>query len=307
MELQIRNSQDPFTQTLVFLFRTTKNEFELRRKVRADIVPLVTQVAVKIGSIGTEQSVRDQALPVFTGTISLYLASVVSGRKCDVIEEWAKQVTTNDLGTLFRKGYTLIDELVRNTGANRDGGRYLEVKTFAERIREYTTHIENGVWAGFDLYQNRLTAYADKKMLDEFASWLFLKAGTPTRKSVCEANGDFDIAETMVSRVLVGVLHSGKISSVLNLKKVRAIVRAARGNPKWWARAQKHYASFVKNIPEKFRKCLDRTDSEVTKSVVLALGLAKSLVDGKMSRDESVDRVCLDAGLNPPGLTEKVK
>lgn len=307
MQLQIRDSKDPFTQTLAFLFKTAKDAPELKQKMRKDMIPLVTQVAIKIGGIDTEQSVRDRALPVFTGIISLHLANVVNGKEHDAIEEWAKQIATHDLGMLFRKGYTLIDELIKNVRVSRKDDPFLRVQSFAERMQAYSTHIENGVWAGYELYLKQLTSYTDEKILHEFAVWLFEKAGTPVHKLRHDLDIDVEIPETMVSRVLFNVLHSGRISSDLNFKKVRDIVDAARANQKWWVRAQKHYSSFGENLPEKFRKCLARSDSEVTKSMTSTLAAVKRLTNKRTSRYKNIDNICLMAGLNPPGLTKEAR
>ncbi|MFA6295612.1 MAG: hypothetical protein WC666_04340 [Candidatus Paceibacterota bacterium] len=79
MELQVIDRRDPFTQALAFLFRNEKNPLALRQKLREEMIPLVTQVAVKIGGIDTEKAVRDRVLAVFSGVISLHLVNLTKG------------------------------------------------------------------------------------------------------------------------------------------------------------------------------------------------------------------------------------
>lgn len=265
--------------------------------------PLVTQVAIKIGAIDTEKSLRDRALPVFTGIISLHLANVVNGRECNVIDEWAMQITNHDLKVLFRKGYTLIDELVKKIIEGKKAGHVLATQSFAERIQHYSTHTENGVWAGYGYYQKQLTSYLDAKALHEFALWLFEKAGTPVTK--IHRDIDIQTPETMVSRVLFNVLHSGKITPILDLRKVRRIADTASNNQKWFDRSQNHYSSFLESLPERFRQYLVRDDSDIRIIIVAALNVAKRLVNESTERDRNIDHICLMSGLNPPGFMKE--
>jgi len=308
MQIQIRDSNDPFTQTLAFLFKTAKNAPELKQKMRQEMIPLITQVAIKIGTIDTEESIRDLALPVFTGTISLHLAHVVNDKECDVMEEWTRQIATQNLSTLFRQGYTLIDELIKKVRKERKSVLFFRAETFGERVQKYSTHIENGVWAGYEFYRKKLTSYVDERTLHEFAVWLFEKSGVSVhelRQGLVDV--DIDIPDTMVARVLLNVLHSGRICADLNFRKVRDIVDAARTNQKWWVRAQKHYSSFVESLPEEFRQHLIRDDSQITESVASTLKMAKKLTDKRTSKYKNIDDVCFMTGLNPPGLTKEAR
>ena len=257
MKIKVRDSRDPFTQALAYLFKTRGDAPELRQKMRGVMIPLVTQVAVKVDAIDTEQSVRDKALPVFTGVISLHLADIVNGKECDEIEEWVKQITTYDLQTLFRKGYSLIDGLVRNVSIQKKDDPFFRIQTFAERMREYSTHVENGEWSGYKFYQNKLSYYQGEKVLDEFAEWLSRKAGVIFNPSLVNTGGTVDMSSTIVSRVIFSIMHSDRISVDINLKGVRAIVDSARTTKNWWSRAEKRCNKFIEGLPHKFIEALD--------------------------------------------------
>lgn len=306
MKLQIRDSRDPFTQGLAILLRTAKDATRLKRELKAKMAPLVVQVAVKIGGVDTERSVRDRALPVFTGIISLYLAKLVYGKDCNAPEEWAKVIANNDLVTLFRQGYTMLDELVKNQRIGKRGGGYKECETVSDRLILYATHRVDHVWAGFQLYRRDALDYSEEQSLQDLSKWLAGKEVTRRMMQENQLKEEIDTPEMIVRRALLNFLHSGKVSIVLNFKKVRGIVDSAQANKKWLERAQMRFTAFIERLPDDLRP-VNREDGLIEDVLESTLRYVVDIATRKYSRAEAVDGLCLFAGLNPPGLTKEAR
>ena len=303
MEITIRNSDDPLTKTLAFLFKAETSAQKLKLKMRSEMIPLVTQVAIKIGAIHSEKSVRDRALPVFTGVISIYLASITDGKNCEVLEEWVKTLNDNNLNTLFRKGYTMLHEVVTNVHFGKDGMTG-GLQTSIERVEYYATFKDKGLWMGYAEFAADLQSY--RRMLGErdFAKWLVRK--TMAGEDVAERVGGYEPDE-VVNIIVFNLFHSNKLSFEMSYRKVKEICEAAQKNKEWLKRAKARYESFKASLPPRFKSILTMTDRYDRSLEHFLFNNARKIAGKRTSLAANIDFLCLMTGVPAPGLTKEAR
>ena len=317
MNLQIRDKRDPFTQALAFLFRSEENVLTLRRKLHKEMISLVTQVAVKIGGIDTEKAVRDRALAVFTGIVSLYLMNLTKGSNNP--EEWSRIVSSGDLRILFQRGYTMIHEILHGRWKleiEKDGKRiFYETRT--ERLEQFAVHRINDQWAGYILYLKEATSLKEEILWSEFANWLKDDySGKREHRRISEQSlfheGELFEEGEIIRRVFYYILHSGKPSFIMNFRIAREIVDHAQKDKKWLQKATINYSRFVTSLPLRFQECFlyqvreDEPGNSIMSEVSSVWRNVKWICRKRKhsNRSEAIDSVCINTGVPSPGLSK---
>lgn len=307
----IRDSCDPFSQALSLLFKEAKNPSELKEKYRKEMTPLVTQVALKIGAIETEKTIAERAIPVFAGTISIFLMEQTNGGH--QTQEWAALVASRPLAQLFREGYTALHALLSHTSPLGKG--FFQVESFVERLEQYATLKKEGVWCGYQHYAAARASRQEEVTLQEFAEWLAAETNAQRHLNEGETVAQFVYEHgtwaIVVTRVLLNIFYSGKPSFVMDFQKLRKMVDAMlaekkRGKKKWKTRAEKHYEVFFETVPDKFKQPL-LTKSKTSEAVSSAWKTFCSFVDLRTSREKNIDYACLAVGIPPPGLSKEAR
>lgn len=314
----VRDPRDPFSQALSLLFKEAKNPRELKEKYRAEMAPLVTQVAFKIGAIDTEKSISERAIPVFAGVISMYLMEQTKGE--GGVEKWSTEILSHPFSHLFRRGYTLIHDILKGRSRLevRQGEKSIFYETTTERIEAFATHREEGMWAGYALYADEADGVAQEKTRRAFADWLVEKykgreVMRKARERLLSEPDGFDYGE-IIRKALYNVCYTGKPSLQMDFRRARDIVDGAQKNKRWFVEAQKHLDSFVAGLPQHFR---DAFFTPVKKEAVQERGIhgeaesvlrnLQAICTKKFGRLEAIDDVCVNTGVPPPILGKTAK
>jgi hypothetical protein len=312
MELQIRDKRDPFTQALGYLLKQDKDAVAFKQKLRQEMIPLVTQVAVKIGAIVTEKSVRDQALEVFTGVISLHLAHTSVAEKGDLVVNWVEEIRSSDLELLFRKGFTLIDELLdidENQVSFSDW--FCDIKrrkihssfhqmhsTFLTQVEHLVHHAtsrdETGLWIG---YQS-LRGLFDTKERFEYIMWLIGQAGA--EKEVEANRGIYYDPDIIANRIATNLMLTGKVTLAMDYPRVERVITAAYGQKRWLATAKARYRKFLKTAPEHFQRSVSEKGENIWKSQVYFWEMVNDWPKKKLDHRTSIENLCLAVAVNSP-------
>jgi len=310
MQIQKRDLADPFTQALRILLKEKGLEF--KEKTQSEMTALIKQIAIKIGAHDTVKVIRDRALPFFTGTISIYLASLTDkiGTGENQVARWVDEINVVDMKTLFRKGYTILDNFGRHT--SRKVNFLMEVRTESrlEAMEAYATHRDEGIWDGYVHYASFKTVFDQSLLLEEFSQWLVKNAkdGAKAARAKEEDSEDIIDSNVIVFRMILNLLHTGKISFSMTYQRIRDIVEQARGNKKWERNAEARYKKFVSLLPQPFKKALETEEvTEVTKAVAYALSQAHGMTHLTKSIEEDIDIACLNSGIMSPGESLRIR
>lgn len=314
----VRDPRDPFSQALSLLFKEAKNPQELKEKYRKEMIPLITQVAFKIGAIDTEKSIAERAIPVFAGIISIYLMEQTKGEAR--AETWVHELSPHELPHLFRKGYTLIHDILRERSRLevRKGEKTIFYETTVERIEVFATHREGDMWVGYTLYADEADGVAQERVRRDFAAWLM--QGLHGKKLKQEANEklfsepeEFNHGE-IIRRVLYNVCYTGEPSLRMDFRRARDIVDKAQKSKIWIKDATRNLETFVAGLPPSFR---DAFSVPVRKEATEERGIygeAESVLRNlnaiclkKFGRLEAIDDVRVNTGVPPPILGKTAK
>ncbi|MEI8328352.1 MAG: hypothetical protein WCG02_04450 [Candidatus Taylorbacteria bacterium] len=311
MELQIRDKRNPFTQALSFLFRNEKDVDALKRKLRKEMIPLVTQVAIKIGGIGTEGAVRNRSLEMFTGMISMHLAQITVGKQGDLISEWADIVKGADLALLFRKGYTVLNEYIPFEDNSVSFGdwvanirsRSLKGAFFmkVEYLEKHSTNRDKeGFWTGY-AHLNHM--YILKEQF-EYALWLVRQA--KAEQNVIEDRTLYMDSETVVSRILINIFLSGRVSMAMDYRRVKRVIDLAHGKKHWLVEAMKRYERFLLTVPESFRSSILTEGRSLHGRQRMFWEMVEGWSTKRLTHDQAIDDLCMYVAINPPGLQQRM-
>jgi len=311
----LRDPRDPFSQALALLFKEASNPRELKEKYWKEMIPLVTQVAFKIGAIDTEKSVAERAIPVFVGIISIYLAKQTGG--VGNARQWIDEISAHDFSNLFRMGYTLIDLILKKRWRLevRSGDKTRFYTTAVERIEVFATHRQDGVWAGYQLYADELDGVLREQVRIEFADWLSKNyhGSAEIRKAKSKLFSEpeiFDHGE-IIRRVFYNVCYNAIPSIRMDWNRARSIVDEAKKNRSWISGAKERFAEFVSGLPEQFRQEFAIPVGKEITSGRGIFGEAENVLGNlnaisskkKYGRAFAIDYICVQTGVSPPMLS----
>jgi|GEM_PF-6414540 len=267
--VQRLDPHDPFSQALAFLLKK-RNAAATREKFKKLMVPAVQSVAVKIGTLDLAQKVTELALPVFTGTVSLYLVDSTGG--VSDVPKWAEMLQTNELTLLFRQGYTLVYKFCQLPTNHTDFKGWLSGEdsrnsvvstspSLIESLEKFATSRSHGVWNGYGVYVKSFYRQSDFKRKFELAVEIARLAGA---EKDLRSDEELLVDHTVsICRAMLNVLDSGKISLKGTNREVVRIVRSACTSESWWDKAKANREIFLSKLNEGQRTILLEMEHEV--------------------------------------------
>jgi hypothetical protein len=312
------NPRDPFSQALALLLRE-KGAKKLKKKLYDEMVPLIVQVAGRIGAMDYENTISERALPVFAGTISLALMEKTGGVANVCV--WAREVKSAGMTVLFRRGFTMVHNLVNLPKephdfqiwlmGEYDGPQLYRDKNTAEVLEHYATKRTNGRWSGFESYSDE--AAFRLKLQSRFELALFLgrlvKAENAMR-SQPELRFDHMV---IMCRILLNVFCSGKASAYGDSNLIVEAVEAAHSKKTWWKDADRNRRRFLDSLP--FNWCdvwkgAEGDHGEGVYSLIKTLKSVSKAKDGETKKQlqrrlaNAVEDIQSQTGLIPESVKE---
>lgn len=276
---------------------------------------MVTTMAVKIGGIESETAVRDRALTTTTGVMSIYLATIPVPRDAEVVGLWAREVERQGLMVLFRKGYGLLKEVFDLRQIDVSFGSWVansvsgQAQTRPEaddarRMELIATKTKNGSWIGYAEFLEERAYRINEHVSNDFALWLVRKVSA--ERDVVDHADLYQEAHLFVERVILNLMHTGKLTNGMDYQTVRKIVKEARGNAAWHARGMRRYRTFLKTIPARFLPHLEpgRALARTLNSFWEAID---DLRKGKRSASFLTSFLSAHMGILSPGFREKLE
>ncbi len=314
----VRDPRDPFSQALSLLFKEAQNPRELKEKYRKELTPLVTQVALKIGAIDTEKAIAERAIPVFVGTIGIFLMKETGGAYN--AEKWRTLISSCPIAHLFREGYTLVHDIIKKRWRLevRVGEQSVFYETAIERMVVFATYRVDGMWAGYALYADEADGVAQESTRRAFAEWLMhnFQGRTVAREAAEKVFSEPDEMDTgdIIRRALYHVFDTGKPSLKMDFRRARDLVHRARKSTDWLVKAEGRFNAFVETLPSHFRNAFSTPVKKETPEERGLHGEMESVWHNlqwicrkRTNALEAIDEVCVNTGIQPPILGKKAK